>query len=123
MSEGEAEKKRIARLDFDVNDAITNLDKVASKLEKISKKSDSSFKNIEKNFDKVFTGGDSARQISEIDKRLKNVEKLSQKSNEKLKAKAIKDKMDIEKYEQKAAIKSKLMAEEILDLIDFSATF
>lgn len=84
MAGEDAEKKTIAKLDFNVKDATDNLEEVAKKLEKLSTDSEKSFEKIEKNFDKAFSGGDYSKQIKEMQDKLLKFEQLSQKNQEKM---------------------------------------
>lgn len=78
MAEGEAEKRKIARLNFDVEDAKNSLTSVAKALEQLSTNSEKSFKNIEANFSKALSGGDYSKQIQELQKKMKKYEELTE---------------------------------------------
>lgn len=79
----DAEKKNIARLDFDVQDAINNLDKINEKLDKVSKTSEAYAKKIGENLGNAINSGMIIDNQS-INKNLNQITTLSKANAERL---------------------------------------
>lgn len=118
----DAEKKNIARLDFDVNSAINNLEKVDKKLKTLSESSEAYAKKIGKNLGSSINGENFVNTQS-INKQLNEITDMSKKTKDNLNAQLIKkekghqDKIteiafQTEKAKELAAYKSTLKQEE-----------
>lgn len=118
----DAEKKNIARLDFNISDAISNLDKIDKKLKTVSESSEAYAKKIGDNLGNAINAGNLVN-TTEVSRNLDKVNTLSKSKAEQLSAQLIKIKakeqsninVEVEKGEQArqtAAYKSALKQEE-----------
>ena len=119
---GDAEKKNISRLDFNISDAINSLEKIDQKLKTISESSEAYAKKIGTNLGNAINSG-SIIDTSNINKNLNQVSNLSKSKADQLSAQLIKikskEQSDIneivakgEQNRQTAAYKSALKQEE-----------
>lgn len=84
----DAEKKYLASLDFKISDAESALDKISSKLEELSKKSEINLGNVSDKLKSTFSGSDAQNSISKMSKTVQTeyakMERQSQNSANKL---------------------------------------
>lgn len=81
MAEGDAEKRNISRLDFNINDAINSLDLVEKKLKTISEQSEKYASNISKNIKSGITINVDSKEVQQ---NFKEIENFSKKTQEQL---------------------------------------
>lgn len=126
MADESAEKKNIAKLDFKVNDAITNLEKVGKSLEELSNKSENSFSKIKTQFADAFkiseNIGTNVIDSNKIQKELSKVETIGKANAKKLTTTIMSEEIKVtankQKEEQKRltnnqkALQSKLLQEQ-----------
>ena len=94
MAEGEAEKRHIARLDFNVDDAIHQLERVDKTLKSIAEQSGLYSKEIGKNIGSSFDFS-KVINVDTFSQQLSQVANISKKDAEKLVANIIKNEQDI----------------------------
>ena len=125
-----AEKKNISKLDFNINDALSNLDKIDKKLKTISESSEAYAKKIGDNLGKAINSGNLIDTAS-INKNLDKVSTLSKTKQEQLAVQTAKIQLKSQanqteivlKEEQKrqtAAYKSALKQEEYNNRVEKS---
>lgn len=81
MANDDAEKRKIARLDFTINDAINSLDLVEKKLKTISEQSEKYATNISKNIKSGITINVDSKEVQQ---NFKEIENFSKKTQEQL---------------------------------------
>lgn len=90
MADNDVEKKNIARLSFDINDAVNGLNTIQSKIEKLSKTSENEFEKIGKSFKKNFDMSEII-DINSLSKQISNVSNITEKQAQEIVTKIMKE--------------------------------
>ena len=124
MAEGNAEKRNISRLDFNINDAINSLDLVEKKLKTISEQSEKYATNISKNIKSGITINVDTKEVQKNLNEVKNLSKNTQeqmlKNMQKSELKQTEIKLAEEEKRKTAAYKTALNQQKYNDMVEKS---
>lgn len=124
MAEGDAEKRNISRLDFNINDAINSLDLVEKKLKTISEQSEKYATNISKNIKSGITINVDTKEVQKNLNEVKNLSKNTQeqmlKNMQKSELKQTEIKLAEEEKRKTAAYKTALNQQKYNDMVEKS---